>query len=45
MSKPARSLESGLENLIFASRWLQAPLYVGLIIAQAVYVYQLLLKL
>ena len=29
-----------LEGLIFWSRWLQAPLYVGLIIAQAVYVYQ-----
>lgn len=29
-----------LEALIFWSRWLQAPLYVGLIIAQAVYVYQ-----
>jgi uncharacterized protein (TIGR00645 family) len=29
-----------LEAFIFWSRWLQAPLYVGLIIAQAVYVYQ-----
>ncbi len=28
-----------LESLIFGSRWLQAPLYVGLIVAQAVYVY------
>jgi uncharacterized membrane protein YqhA len=27
------------ERLIFASRWLQAPLYVGLIVAQGVYVY------
>ena len=26
-------------RLIFASRWLQLPLYVGLILAQAVYVY------
>lgn len=27
-----------LPNLIFASRWLQLPLYLGLIIAQGVYV-------
>ena len=31
-----------LESLIFGSRWLQAPLYVGLIVAQAVYVYHFL---
>ena len=29
---------SGLARLIFASRWLQLPLYLGLIAAQAVYV-------
>lgn len=28
-----------LEAFIFRSRWLQAPLYLGLIIAQGVYVY------
>lgn len=28
-----------LPNLIFASRWLQLPLYLGLIIAQCVYVW------
>ena len=28
-----------LEKFIFWSRWLQAPLYVGLIVAQAVYVF------
>jgi uncharacterized protein (TIGR00645 family) len=28
-----------LPNLIFASRWLQVPLYVGLIVAQCVYVF------
>jgi uncharacterized protein (TIGR00645 family) len=27
-----------LASLIFGSRWLQVPLYLGLIIAQAVYV-------
>jgi len=29
-----------LPQLIFASRWLQLPLYLGLILAQAVYVFQ-----
>ena len=29
-----------LSNLIFASRWLQVPLYLGLILAQGVYVFQ-----
>jgi len=29
-----------LPSLIFASRWLQLPLYLGLIVAQAVYVWQ-----
>jgi len=28
-----------LAKVVFASRWLQAPLYLGLIVAQAVYVY------
>ena len=30
---------NGLSKLIFASRWLQMPLYLGLIAAQAVYVF------
>lgn len=34
------AVEKILEKTIFASRWLQAPLYVGLIIAQGIYVYQ-----
>lgn len=45
MSQPNRSAESLLEKTIFASRWLQAPLYVGLIVAQAVYVYQFFVEL
>ena len=28
-----------LPRLIFASRWLQLPLYLGLIVAQGVYVF------
>jgi uncharacterized protein (TIGR00645 family) len=34
-----------LPRLIFASRWLQLPLYLGLIIAQGVYVYLFLKEL
>ena len=45
MSKPTGRTESLLEKTIFASRWLQAPLYVGLIVAQAIYVYQFFVEL
>ncbi len=34
-----------LGSFIFLSRWLQAPLYLGLIVAQSVYVYRFLLEL
>ena len=34
-----------LPNLIFASRWLQLPLYLGLIVAQCVYVFHFWLEL
>ena len=34
-----------LANIVFASRWLQAPLYLGLIVAQGVYVYLFLKEL
>jgi uncharacterized protein (TIGR00645 family) len=34
-----------LGSFIFLSRWLQAPLYLGLIIAQGVYVYRFMLEL
>jgi uncharacterized protein (TIGR00645 family) len=36
---PYRPLKP-LPNLIFMSRWLQVPLYLGLIVAQAIYVWQ-----
>jgi uncharacterized protein (TIGR00645 family) len=45
MSHSDSPVEKILEKTIFASRWLQAPLYVGLIIAQGVYVYQFFLEL
>ena len=40
MSGLAHSAETVLERAIFGSRWLQALLYVGLIVAQGVYVFQ-----
>ena len=43
--KPDSPLEKMLERSIFASRWLQAPLYVGLIVAQCIYVYQFFVEL
>ena len=41
----ARSPLRPLPKLIFASRWLQLPLYLGLILAQAVYVVHFLVEL
>ena len=37
--------ETLLDKTLVASRWLQAPLYVGLIVAQGVYVYQFFVEL
>ena len=48
MSDPVRSDRATMRPLprfIFASRWLQLPLYVGLIAAQGVYVYHFLVEL
>jgi uncharacterized protein (TIGR00645 family) len=42
--QPARKLKP-LPGLIFASRWLQLPLYLGLIAAQGVYVYHFWVEL
>ncbi|MGJ7563469.1 YqhA family protein [Variovorax sp. GB1R11] len=43
---PPRTFPMGpLPRLIFASRWLQLPLYLGLIVAQAVYVVHFLVEL
>ena len=38
-------MEKGFERLIFASRWLQLPLYLGLILAQCVYVFHFWVEL
>lgn len=46
MSEPSKKISpteykqsSIMTNILFGSRWLQLPLYLGLILAQAVYVY------
>lgn len=41
---PNRTIQ-GLPNLIFASRWLQLPLYLGLILAQGIYVFHFWVEL
>ncbi len=43
-SKPTRKLKP-IPGLIFASRWLQLPLYLGLILAQGVYVFHFWVEL
>jgi uncharacterized protein (TIGR00645 family) len=45
MAETKSQSKQGLASLIFLSRWLQAPLYLGLIIAQGVYVYRFVLEL
>ena len=45
MAEQRTQSKQTLGSLIFLSRWLQAPLYFGLIVAQAVYVYRFLLEL
>ena len=39
------SLVKFLESFIFASRWIQAPLYLGLIVAQGVYCWLFMVEL
>lgn len=38
-------VEGGIEYIVFASRWLQAPLYLGLIAVQAIYTYKFIIEL
>ncbi len=42
---PRKTSLAIMSQLIFWSRWLQAPLYLGLIIAQGVYVYHFMIEL
>lgn len=39
------TIEHAFEAAIFASRWIQAPLYVGLIVAEILYAYKFLVEL
>lgn len=45
MNPTAMRRQQTLGSLIFLSRWLQAPLYLGLIVAQGVYVYRFMVEL
>ncbi|MDR6865946.1 uncharacterized protein (TIGR00645 family) [Microbacterium resistens] len=46
LETPARNpWAKGISSLIFVSRWLQAPLYVGLIAAQLIYVWVFMVEL
>jgi len=42
---PTKKLEILVERIVMGSRWLQAPLYLGLVFAQGVYVYKFLHEL
>lgn len=41
----ASRVEQGFEMVVFASRWVQAPLYAGLIVAECLYAYKFLAEL
>jgi len=43
--QPNKATLGPLAALIFSSRWLQLPLYLGLIVAQGIYVVQFLREL
>jgi len=40
-----RRVENTIERVIFASRWFQAPMYLGLIVAGVIYAYRFLVEL
>lgn len=40
LRKVNRAIESIIEYLVFASRWVQAPVYMGLIVGSLLYVYK-----
>jgi len=46
-SSPSASnqAEAFFESVVFASRWIQAPLYAGLIVAELLYAYKFLIEL
>lgn len=44
-SSVASRIEHAFETVVFASRWIQAPLYGGLIVAELLYAYKFLVEL
>ena len=42
---PINRIEHVFETVVFASRWIQAPLYGGLIVAELLYAYKFLVEL
>lgn len=44
-SGPPNWFEDGFEKVVFASRWIQAPLYGGLIVAELLYAYKFVVEL
>ena len=42
---PASRIEHAFETVVFASRWIQAPLYGGLIVAELLYAYKFIVEL
>lgn len=45
MKPPTHPFGNATRRFIFAARWMQAPLYLGLIVAQGVYVYHFMVEL
>jgi uncharacterized protein (TIGR00645 family) len=44
-SKAIKQVENFIESLIFFARWLQAPVYLGLIVGSGLYLYKFFLEL
>lgn len=42
---PENRVEHAFETIVFASRWIQAPLYGGLVVAELLYAYKFLAEL
>ena len=40
-----KKIENALESFVFASRWVQAPLYAGLVVGMVLYSYKFLVEL
>lgn len=45
LMKMNRAIETSIEYMVFASRWFQAPIYLGLIIGSGLYVYKFMEEL